>query len=163
MFRLVAPCWAATIVKGATPLRLRHPRQCSAPQTRRPIWLPMTANSFGIAKTTTTLRLRPFAGERPARRRQPCPNAISSNVVKQCPAFVTKIDEAQGIVDLNVNTFGILDPATMSRSTGMCAKSINERGRQIQVLNSHNSKRIEDVIGIPPESRKKVERDGAAG
>ena len=41
----------------------------------------------------------------------------------------------------------------------MCAKSINERGRQIQVLNSHNSKRIEDVIGIPLEV-KEVERDG---
>lgn len=80
-------------------------------------------------------------------------------VVKQCPAFVTKIDEAQGIVDAYVNTFGILDLGNDVSVNGMCAKSINERGRQIQVLNSHNSKRIEDVIGIPLEV-KEVERDG---
>lgn len=81
-------------------------------------------------------------------------NSAFEYVIKQCPVFVTKIDEAQGIVEAIVNTYGILDLGNDVSVNGMCAKSINERGRQIQVLNSHNSKRIEDVIGIPLEVRE---------
>lgn len=77
---------------------------------------------------------------------------------KEMPAFVTKIDAEQGIVEAIVSTMGVRDHGRDIIVNGAYAKTIAERGRQVHVLNAHNSWRIEDVIGMPLALRE-VGRD----
>jgi HK97 family phage prohead protease len=66
---------------------------------------------------------------------------------KRSPVFVTKIDEAQGIVEAIVSVTGICDHGDDIIQSGAYAKTIVERGRKVRVLDAHNSWSIFDVIG----------------
>lgn len=78
--------------------------------------------------------------------------------VKVSPIFVTKIDRAQGIVEAVVNVFGIIDLGGDIVHNGAFAKTINERGNKVKVLDHHNTWSTRDVIGKPLEIRE-ISRD----
>jgi HK97 family phage prohead protease len=66
---------------------------------------------------------------------------------KRQPVFVTKVDEAQGIVEAIVSVTGVCDHGDDIIQSGAYAKTIVERGRKVRVLDAHNSWSIFDVIG----------------
>lgn len=74
------------------------------------------------------------------------------------PAFITKVDADQGIVEAIVNTFGIVDDGDDLVPNGAFTKTLTESGRKVRVLNSHASWDVMNVLGIPLEIRE-VGRD----
>lgn len=75
---------------------------------------------------------------------------------KVLPIFVTKVDEAQGIVEAVVNVFGIIDLGDDIIHNGAYTKTLNERGNKIRVkvLDSHNTDSVLRVVGKPLEIRE---------
>jgi len=74
---------------------------------------------------------------------------------KSYPSFSTKvIDEEEGIVEHIFAVFGNVDLGNDVLHPGSFAKSIAERGRQIKVLDLHNTNSILNIIGKPLEIRE---------
>src|SRR5690242_19426808 len=73
---------------------------------------------------------------------------------KVSPIFVTKVDATQGIVDAIVNVFGVVDEGRDVDDPGAFRKTLLERFGRLRVLDSHNSYRLSDVIGIPLSARE---------
>src|SRR5689334_14534085 len=70
-------------------------------------------------------------------------------------ALSTKVlDESLGIAEAIVNVLGIVDLGDDVILSGAAAKSISERGRKVQVLNSHNAYGIQNIVGICLEIRE---------
>lgn len=64
------------------------------------------------------------------------------------PGITTKIDSEQGIIEAIVNVFGIVDLGNDICVNGCCAKTIQERGRKIRILNSHDTSNVLNAIGV---------------
>lgn len=79
------------------------------------------------------------------------PDTIS---VKSFPVFVTKVIEDEGIVEAIVSVMGFPDHGRDVVHPGAFTKTINERFKQIRVLDAHNTDSIECVIGLPQDMRE---------
>lgn len=77
---------------------------------------------------------------------------------KTFPAFTTKVDATQGIVEAVVAVTGNVDLGDDVIRRGSFAKTLAERGNRAKVLDQHNSSSIMCVIGKPLEIRE-VGRD----
>lgn len=73
---------------------------------------------------------------------------------KVMTAFVTSVDEAQGIVTAIVNTFGVIDDGKDVVHPGAFTKTVTERAGRIRVLDNHNSHSIMNAIGKPISVRE---------
>lgn len=68
---------------------------------------------------------------------------------KTSPAFVTKIDELQGIVETVFAVFGNLDLGNDIIHPGAFAKTFVERGLKVKLLDLHNTDSVLRVLGKP--------------
>ena len=73
---------------------------------------------------------------------------------KVIPFIVTKVNEAQGIVEHTVAIMGNTDLGGDKIWPGAFTKTITERSGQIRVLDSHNTDSIMRVLGRPIEMRE---------
>ena len=73
---------------------------------------------------------------------------------KVIPFIVTKVNEAQGIVEHTVAIFGNVDLGGDKIWPGAFTKTITERAGSIRVLDSHNTDSIMRVLGRPIEMRE---------
>jgi len=73
---------------------------------------------------------------------------------KTSPAFVTKTDEMQGIVETVFAVFGNRDKGDDIIHPGAFAKTFAERGHKVKVLDHHNRTSILDVLGKPLSFRE---------
>jgi len=73
---------------------------------------------------------------------------------KELPIFVTKTDDALGIVEAIVSVFGVIDDGLDVIHAGAYTKTIAERGGRVRVLDQHNTDSIMRVIGKPLEMRE---------
>jgi len=77
---------------------------------------------------------------------------------KTFPAFLVKVDEAQGVVEHIVAVTGNLDLGDDIIHAGAFAKSLVERGGKVRCLDQHNTDSIMRVLG-KPLAMKEVGRD----
>lgn len=68
---------------------------------------------------------------------------------KTFQAFTVKMDADQGIVEHLVSVFGVLDLGGDVTHPGSFTKTIQEREKDITVLDSHNRYSTKGVVGIP--------------
>lgn len=68
---------------------------------------------------------------------------------KTSPAFVTKTDEIQGIVETVFAVFGNLDLGNDIIHPGAFAKTFVERGHKVKLLDLHNRDSVLNVLGKP--------------
>jgi HK97 family phage prohead protease len=73
---------------------------------------------------------------------------------KAYTGHLTKADGETGVVTAIVSVFGIVDGGNDMIVNGAFSKTLVERGRQVRVLDAHNSFTIEDVIGMPLSIRE---------
>jgi len=73
---------------------------------------------------------------------------------KTSPAFVTKTDELQGIVETVFAVFGNLDLGNDIIHPGAFAKTFVERGHKVKLLDHHNTYSVLDVLGRPLSFRE---------
>lgn len=73
---------------------------------------------------------------------------------KTMTAFVTSVDEAQGIVTAIVNTFGVIDDGGDVVHPGAFTKTIAERSGRVRVLDGHNTDSIMRALGKPISIRE---------
>ncbi|MCK6580350.1 MAG: HK97 family phage prohead protease [Anaerolineae bacterium] len=73
---------------------------------------------------------------------------------KEQQVFVTAIDAAQGIVEAIVSVFGVIDAGNDMVTPGAFAKTINERGMKVRVLDNHAADSVLRVVGIPLAMRE---------
>lgn len=74
------------------------------------------------------------------------------------PAYLVKVDEAQGIVTAIVNVYGIVDDGDDMTVMGCCSKTLQENRGRIKVLNSHQSWDVLAALGTMISARE-VGRD----
>lgn len=68
---------------------------------------------------------------------------------KAAPVFITKVDDAMGVVSAVVNVFGITDDYDDIIHAGAFTKTISERAGRVRVLDQHNTSTIRSVLGKP--------------
>jgi hypothetical protein len=68
---------------------------------------------------------------------------------KTFPAFVTKADDEQGIIEAVFAVFGNVDEGDDVVHPGAFAKTFMERGQKVRVLDNHRADSIMRVIGKP--------------
>ena len=73
---------------------------------------------------------------------------------KTSPAFVTKTDELQGIVETVFAVFGNLDMGGDIIHPGAFAKTFVERGHKVKLLDHHNTDSVLRVLGKPLSFRE---------
>jgi hypothetical protein len=88
----------------------------------------------------------------------PARNQQRLREVKEFPASVVEVQEAQGIVEFIASVFGNIDDGDDIVHPGAFVKTITERARRVKVLDQHRTDSISRVIGIPIEMRE-VGRD----
>lgn len=102
----------------------------------------------------------PVEDDRPIhRRRRPSETkAAGPHEHKVFEATITGVDVTLGIIKAVVNVFGIRDDGDDVVHAGSFSKTLQERGGRVKVLNAHNTRRVEDVIG-KPISMREIGRD----
>jgi hypothetical protein len=73
---------------------------------------------------------------------------------KVFPTTIININEAQGIVEEVINTYGIVDDGSDRVWYGSASKTLAENFGRIRVLNSHNNRNVLDVVGKPVMMRE---------
>lgn len=68
---------------------------------------------------------------------------------KTFPAFVTKVDDEQGIIEAFFAVFGNVDEGDDVVHPGAFTKTFTERGHKVKVLDNHQTDSIMRVIGKP--------------
>lgn len=68
---------------------------------------------------------------------------------KTFPAFVTKVDEAEGIIEAVFAVFGNVDEGDDIVHPGAFTKTFHERGNKVRVLDNHRTDSISAAIGKP--------------
>ena len=118
-------------------------RRASMPDVPPVLTLDPPAQDEPIKPTNKPRRSRKKPDETKAR-------AVQGGVEhKVFPATVINVDEALGIVEAVVNTYGIIDDGEDRVWFGSASKTLAENFGRIRVLNSHNNRNVLDVVGKP--------------
>jgi HK97 family phage prohead protease len=89
-------------------------------------------------------------------------NGKRQRETKSFPAFITKIDADQGVVEHLVAVFGNVDLGNDVIHPGSFTKTITERGGKVRVIDAHNYQSVMSVIG-KPLAMWEVGREGLPG
>ncbi len=81
-----------------------------------------------------------------SKRKQKPPQEMEQ---KHNSIFITKVDEALGVVEASVSVFGVIDYGRDIIHPGSFVKTISERKAKIRVVDQHNTDSIFRVIGMP--------------